>query len=415
MMRSLGGLRLLALVLGTAAATMVACADSEPDTKGPAPADTGTTTLPPASSEAGADADTNADASIEADAAPRVCSDHGFCHTVLPSHQTLEGVWGDGKCTVWAVSTEGNVLRWEGSAWHVHASGLGPLHGIWGSAPTDFWIGGDEGLFHAGGATPSVVAFKPSGPTGRDRYRIHSIWGASGDDVWAVGARQGAFGGPNGTVLHCTADADAGTGPTWVLDPASSNGIAYSRVWGSPASGAWIAGRRPMMGLPFEEVAVLQRSPEASTFSEVPLPGDPGDSPDFGRMSMIHGAAATSDTTMLLLGRSVSTLPGTWHGASTDGGKTFTWTYARDGRIDDPAINAVFGTAPDDAWAVGNFGRVRHWDGTDWSPAAITLTKLPVTARFHSVWSGGPSDVWLVGQGMALRYDPAMRKDGGTK
>lgn len=411
---TLGRTSLLALALMVAGASAVACAEAESALE--SPIDPPDAALPEASTEAGA-ADAQTDAAIDEDAAPRVCSDHGFCHTALPPDQTLEGVWGDGAGTVWAVTGEGNVLRWDGSAWNLHASDLGPLRAIWGSSATELWVGGDEGLYHGTGPSAGALTFASSALEGGARVRVRSIWGASASDVWAVGEKEADDDEVSGAVLHLDG------GGTWALDPASANGVAYSHVWGSPGMGVWIAGQRPMPGErppwwpPELEVAVLQRSPGASAFAEATVPGrpDPGHDPVEGRMETIYAATATSDTTMLVLGRIAAGLPAIWRAATADGGKTFTWTYASDGGYGEPVYRAVSGGAANDVWAVGDYGRVRHWDGTEWSPAAITITKLPVVDPFHAVWTGGASEVWFVGKDIALRYDPATKKDGGVK
>ena len=68
-----------------------------------------------------------------------------------------------------------------------------------------------------------------------------------------------------------------------------------------------------------------------------------------------------------------------------------------------------------DVWGAGEYGRVSHWDGSGWSPVAITVTKFPVTDPFYAVWSHGPSELWIGGKGNALRFDPTHRKDGGVQ
>ncbi len=410
---TLGRTSLFALALAAVGVSASACAESERAVNAPSD-QPDAAALPPAPTEAGA-ADAEVDAAIDVDAAPRVCSDHGFCHTALPPDQTLEGVWGDGAGTVWAVTAEGNVLRWDGSAWSLHVSDLGPLRAIWGRSASELWIGGDEGLYHGTGPSPGAITFAPSALEGGARVSIRSIWGASASDVWAVGERADDE-VASGAVLHLV---DGGA--TWALDPASANGIAYSHVWGSPGAGVWIAGQRPMPGErppwwpPELEVAVLQRSPGANAFAEAAVPGLPEPDPAAGRMESIYAAAATSDTTMLVLGRIGAGRPALWRAATADGGKTFTWTYAFDGGYVDPVYRGVSGVAANDVWAVGDYGRVRHWNGTEWSPAAITVTKMPVVDPFRAVWTGGTSDVWFVGKDIALRYDPATKKDGGGK
>ena len=64
----------------------------------------------------------DADASV-------LCSPDGFCHLPVPVSDSLRAVWGDGAGTVWAVSDKGDVLRWDGTAFLVHATAAEPaLH-----------------------------------------------------------------------------------------------------------------------------------------------------------------------------------------------------------------------------------------------------------------------------------------------
>jgi len=324
---------------------------------------------------------------------PRTCSNDGLCHTALPNAEKLEGVWGDGTGIAWAVSTGGSVLRWDGLAWTVHAVGLGPLHAIWGSGPLDVWIAGDEGVRHGTGAASASLVFGPPSalPEGA-APPITSLWGLSASDVWAVSA---------GHVL-------CWKGTAWATVDVAS-GVSFRRVWGSAAAGVFVAALRPVEGESFEEAVVLRRGPGAPTFTTIALPTDPNDTSVFSKIGSIKGAVVTSPTSVWLFGRSVSSVPGIWRGTSTDEGKTFTFTYARDGRHDDPEMTAAAGVSASEAWAVGDYGRVRRWDGREWSPVAVTPGKLPVTEALRAVWTAGASETWFVGDGLALRHDPSKK------
>lgn len=412
-------LRACLVLVALGAATLFACAETdEPAANEPLPdAEAGAPSV-----DAAAPTDAPADAGADADAALPECSDDGFCPTVVPPDQTLRGVWGDGTGIVWAVSEQGAVLRHDGTAWTVHASKLGALRAIWGSGPTDVWIGGEKGLYHgtsSGGASSSLT-FTAS-PAPGAQIAISALWGAGANDVWAVGGTPvdrgtDPFTPPVGRVLHYTgASTDAGA--TWSLHAASSKGIAYSHVWGSVASGAWIAGPREVAGDEFfDEVIVLRKAPASNTFVEVVLPKDPLEDPVFGRLAKMTGGTLSGDSTMWILGRSASNAPGYWKGTSQGASGAFTFTYERGGNNDEPALNAVWGIAANDAWAVGDYGRVRHGTGTGtgtgsaWPQAAITRTKLPIIAPFYAVWSNGTKDLWVVGDGIALHLDPAKKK-----
>lgn len=380
-----------------------ACADSEVAPPMSSHGDAGDAAPPSGESDA---AEPLPEASI--DAGPRVCSYHGFCPTSLPAAQTLVSVWSDGTGVAWAVSAEGNVLRWDGAQWMVHATDRGPLTVVWGSGPTDVWIGGENGLQHGTGPSSAALTFSTvrlsDAPT-----PIASIWGLSANDIWAVGTTDDPDTGARvGAAFHFT-------GGGWALVPVASEIRAYSHVWGSAGSGVWLAGQRPMADAPWlMELAVLRKS-DGDDFTEIALPADPHIPAPIGAPGSLRGGAAVSDTSIWLHGASAGSWPITWRGTSTDNGKTFTFTAERDGNPNAPQVNALFGTAANDVWTAGDYGQVRHWNGTKWAGTAVTTTNLPVTNPFYAVWARGSSEVWLVGKGIALRYDPAQKKDGGVQ
>lgn len=385
---------ILAFVIASGGIVIAACADSEGDAA-PAPNDHDGSITPNDAATETPDA--------APDAAPRTCSVHGFCHTKLPGdHQKLEAVWGDGAGVVWAVSAEGNVLRWDGSAWKVHASKLGPLHALWGAAPNDIWVGGDLGLYHGTGATPDALVFTAVTIPG-GAVRIGSIWGPSAAEVWATGRTEVDGGEPLGELVRCAASACA-------VDPLSTQDLAFSHVWGTPTAGTWVTGSRVIPGESVRESVVFRKT--TGSFAEVALPFDPDQGDIYGRLGQMHAVNVPAPGSMILLGYTTTEARGYWRGTSTDNEKTYAWTYEPSGRFDDPHYNAAYGIAANDVIAVGEYGRVRHWDGTTWKPVAITRTNVPVVDPLYGVWRSGAEETWIVGDGIALRYDSAQKKDG---
>ncbi len=68
---------------------------------------------------------------------------------------------------------------------------------------------------------------------------------------------------------------------------------------------------------------------------------------------------------------------GTWKDLAPGGTETFWWAH---------------GTASTDVWAVGESGRIVHWNGSQFTEHASGTT-----ATLYGVWAGGPADVWAVG------------------
>jgi hypothetical protein len=69
-----------------------------------------------------------------------------------------------------------------------------------------------------------------------------------------------------------------------------------------------------------------------------------------------------------------------------------------------PNLEAIWGSGPNDVWAVGWFGTIMHWDGTTWTRFE-SGTQWPL----FGIWGSGPNDVWAVG-----RYGTVLHWDGTT-
>lgn len=383
----------------------VACADSENEGQTPDP--DASSSLPPGS-DAAVVPDTAPPVDTGVDAGPRICSDEGFCHTDVPAGNTLRAVWGDGAGFVWTVSDEGNVLRYDGTAWTVHTTGLGALTTIWGSGPTDIWIGGATGLYRGTGATPATLTFAPVAVPNNVSTTITSIWGASATDVWAVGFRNDDV-QPPGRAYHYTGAVNDGGAPKIVLDNVTTaHPYPFLQVFGSPGSGVWIMANKPEE---FYSVITPLRKPVGQTaFTPVALPVDESDSPEYGQAGFLAGASAGGDTSVWVLGKTVGYRPSYWRGLSTDTGKTYTWTYNVAGQHEELVMTGIMALADTDVWAIGEYGRLRHYNGTAWEQAAITIEKVPVIDPFYGLWNKGGGEIWAVGKGIALRRDPSKIK-----
>jgi hypothetical protein len=66
------------------------------------------------------------------------------------------------------------------------------------------------------------------------------------------------------------------------------------------------------------------------------------------------------------------------------------WTGVPSGTGND--LYGVWGSGPNDVWAVGAGGTVLHWNGTAWTGVSSGTTNY-----LRSVWGSGASDVWAVG------------------
>ncbi|OJY16919.1 MAG: hypothetical protein BGO98_12110 [Myxococcales bacterium 68-20] len=399
--RSRARIACMTVVLTATFGTLVACADST--IVGSEETPEGGAVVPPLPDGGGSESEAAAevpDAAPDVDATVPLCSTDGFCHTVLPTGLNLIGVWGDGTGVVWALSSDGDILRWGGSAWMIHHQTGAQGHSIWGSGPTDVWVASGGSILHGRGASSASLVFSTVADLpGDPNVPITSIWGTGPDDIWAVGMLEDWEQWPPflGRALHF---GGAGTG--WTSDDElASMGLGFRAVWGSPTSGVWID------GLGIDDmgtfIRLVRRPKGASEWEVTSVPGI------LDYAIGLHGAALTSDSSVLLSGvtgvpeESINT---TWRGTSIDNGATFTWTCANQPRWMREAF-AYWGTGANDAWGVGENGLVSHWNGTTWTQAVLRVTDAPVGKTFRAIWGTSNDDLWVVGDGIALHKTTA--------
>ena len=383
-----------AVFSATAIAVVAACAGSD---EGPA-----TIVDDGGAPEAAPPGDVDAGDAGPGDAAVRTCSDQGFCHIVLPPDETLRDVWGNGT-TVWAVSEEGDVLRWDGQKWSVHTRKLGALYAIWGSGPTDIWIGGARGVYHGTGASSQAIVFEPVDAPGDPAIPILSIWGTGPDDVFAVGGHIGADDFmPHGRVLRRRSSSDAGV--AWELEPISSEPFVFKRVWGSATAGTWIAGDE---GHEVSQASgIFMRAPGSDDLVPVTIDASPPNGIEPGIPGVISGGGMMGDGRVLVIGKTTSSTPTFWYGAAGGGG-TLAWSY--DVRPqDDLPLWAVWSMPGKETWVAGDYGRLRSRgpSGATWTQAAMMIADLPVIEPLHGIWGTAPDDFWVVGRNTAIHRMP---------
>jgi hypothetical protein len=344
--------------------------------------------------------DAEIDAGPEA-ATPPPCSDDGFCHTALPAEMVLRDVWGDGTGIVWSVTEQGNVLRWDGSSWSIAHTVPGALFAIWGSGPTDIWIGGEHGLAHGQGATSKDLVWTDVDVPGLDGILLASIWGSGASDIWAVGGRSDPMVSPpsvEGRALHY-----AGAAAGWTIEAVSAQEVAFTKVWGTGPQDVWIG------GFDFESFPinagtgrVFQLDPASGSFSELALPTvERGGQP--AGIERVTGGATIGDSLVVL---SVTQDWGSYVlGAPGDGG-TLAWTDETFKQHPSHELHAVFGADANDVWVAGEYGRLRHWDGAAWSLPRIAVSKMPVLDDFYAIWAQSNDELWFVGDRIALHKRP---------
>jgi hypothetical protein len=150
-----------------------------------------------------------------------------------PGISMLNWVYGvDGL--VWSVGTDGAIVRREAGAWMAETSPTDrTLWGLWGASADELWAVGGNGvsddpvLLRRDGATGEWAAVELP-PLGTDAHALFKIWGTGANDVWSVG--------DVGATVHWD-------GESWTAHP-DPDGIDLISVWGSPDEGVIAVGGR---------------------------------------------------------------------------------------------------------------------------------------------------------------------------
>ncbi|MDF2692677.1 MAG: hypothetical protein K0S65_1060 [Labilithrix sp.] len=398
-------LRSLVLVLVASALGVVAACDETtrlPDLSAPGDGGLEADVATPESDGGIGDADARPDVRDAAlDAAPSKCSLEGFCWTTLPPKQTLRDVWSDGLDSAWAVTEEGNVLRWDGASWAIHWTAPGPLFAVWGSGPTDLWVGGDSGLFHGQGSSASSITWTqvPFDDVTPARSVV-DITGTGPSDIWVVGNRTDYSTFPaqlTSLVRHYTG-GDPSSLEAWAFDPISYRPGLLRRMLVRPNGDAWMAGDWGG-GYPPKPAYVLHRESVNGgdpTWVEQTVPYD-----SQYMFASVTGAGFVGNELRFLGMRDRSRVTTSWIGETAPGSSTVTWTEDTKPVSPDPYF-MVWGTSKNDVYVGGISGRFRHFDGTAWMPVRISIDGLPVVNTFRAMEINPANELWVVGANIAM-------------
>ncbi len=138
----------------------------------------------------------------------------------LAPNEGLTTLWAASSTKVWAGTSQGKVVFFDGATASVFVSYPGSnFQAMWGAAANDVWAGTSSGgLLHYDGASWSAVTAPANGP-------VVDLWGSSASDVYATG-NQGGY-------LHYD-------GQSWKLVPVTMSPAFYpSRIHGSSPTNIW--------------------------------------------------------------------------------------------------------------------------------------------------------------------------------
>ena len=304
----------------------------------------------------------------------------------LSNSADYQALHGSSATNVIAVGTNGAIARWNGTAWSTMTSGTAQtLNAVWVESPTVAWAAGNNGTLLQ--LTTNTWSTEATNST----QTLNGVWG--GDNVvYAVGA--------NTEVLRRTAGL-------WTRVTVPSTELLYS-VHGNSAADVVIVGTNgtllrwngmawSVLGVGGLSGHVYQVSGSAANGGRRYLVGDGG----VAQLDGITAALVSTPYAPQLFGISVDATGTAWasgeRGAvlrSADlGGAAWTTNNLA------PDLLDVWTTASDNAYAVGEFGFVYRWNGSNWTTVAV-----PTQATLTSVWATSTGEGFIGGEaGTMLR------------
>ena len=266
---------------------------------------------------------------------------------------TVNAIWGDRADALWAVTSGGQLLSYDGAAWQfVFGGGTPTLNSIWGlPGQTDiFFVGTGSQFYLLQGANVFDLG---SLATSDNR----AVWAAGADRVW-VGSSAAGLGLRRFDLTVAS--------PSGVSDgPSDLQGV--NAIWGPSADEIWLIDSTG--GL----VHLLNQ-----TWTHDTSISNPG----------FTGINGTGSQDVWAVGPY-----GLFHWNGTE------WSEIAQGH--NAGLFGVWAAGPSEAWAVGDGGEIVH----------VTLTTFQgsasgTTAPLYSVWGTSSTDVWVGGQdGVLLHYE----------
>jgi len=303
------------------------------------------------------------------------------------------------------------------------------LTDIHGTSPEDVWVAGTKStlLHHDGTAWSRVQG--PDAP-------LTQIVARSKADVWTASALTQFF------VRSPGADIEW---PKARLVPFAVD-AQINGIWSTAdATWTWLAvDNSPYDSVPRTlSIKRVRKSTTAYLYDEPFACG--GVCPPFSRLALtdVHGSSrdnlwavgdlgttyriSAADTDLPLVeaydSRTYTTLHGVWTSEPNDawavgsGGVIRHYTGSADRRFEVVAspvsnhLRAIAGVSNSDLWAVGDGGLILHYDGTEWS--RVPLGGVRDKPDLRAVWAASATRVWAAGQGVLLELSSGGGRTGG--
>ena len=271
--------------------------------------------------------------------------------------EDLHAIWGTGGGEVFAAGSNGVVLRFDGAAWRPMDSGTdAAVYGLWGNSEANvIAVGGGGRILNYNGSRWYAM----KSPTG---MLLRAVWGAAGSDVFAAGS---------GLLLHYN-------GRDWQDE---SDDLRFINcLWGTSGADVFSGGEAPAAGGGFVRRYDGTGWRDEAIAAEAPIHGIWGD----GRES-VYAVGGNRE-----IGGVIYRFDGEgWHEA---------WRQPEESL--NRRLNGLWVASDDEAFAVGDGGRVLRYDGVSWSA---------LDSGTHDDWRGVwgmDGQIFVVGEaGVVRHYD----------
>ncbi len=271
----------------------------------------------------------------------------------------LLSIWGTSAEDVWAVGADARdgsgplVMHYDGESWTRMPTGqtAGDLWWVFGFEGGPIFMGGDGGvILRSDGSTFERMTTPGIGT-------VFGIWGASVDDVWAVGGDSDASGGFAWRLA----------GDSWAAEPSLSPDVSSNaaiwKAYGTTTDDLWLVGSSGV-SLHWDGTALT--------------PGMTGVGSSLFTVHERDGTYAAVGG--LATGIIVEFRDGSWTNVTPD----------------PPPMGLSGVTLGDEGTgiAVGSLGTVYTRDGAKWVPEPLELT---VRQNLHGCWIDNEGGLWAVG------------------
>ena len=351
---------------------------------------------------------------------------------------SMRDVHGQSADDVYAVGYVGAVVHWNGSSWKLlEAPTTQNLLGVWVEDDGDVTIVGQDGSVFEGDRLAGFRETEMLFPGGE----LVDVWGTDdGSFLVAVGAQGKIFAREEGTWSEMTSPTSQGLEAVWGTHPldvwavgrsgyaAHWNGVEWLRadtpvtaliaaVWGDSESHYLAAGSGGTLlswnGSSWESVAsgtANNLRALASVGAEVWTSGAAGTILRFNGLGW--GAAPIEGIPNAEGGEDPITeeLLGIWMASAEDGwavgdnGRILHWDGKRWNIVETEwttALRGIYGVASNDVWAVGTAGHIIHWNGEEWEEV-----ETETIATLYAIHGDGAEHVIVVGDlGTVLRLE----------